>query len=207
MKSKPEFAIKILLVFLLYTGMNPAPYAQVATPVIDDEHNGTTAVELGTKTTSTLLKSAFTVPFFEKISKVQTFLKKASRLISAVVANLKMTRQLVEEEQRIYEFYTYCTGKIATSEDLPNRWKYNKVIVELFRESVKVFEIFDLATENDIAVIDDRGRIALIKEALYRVRKIRRGMHATLQRANNAIFKYRRKKRELEFFKKVFTKS
>ena len=207
MKVELEFVRKMLSILLLYAGINLPLRAQVATPVIDDEHNGTTAVELGTKTTSTLLKSAFTVPFFEKISKVQTFLKKASQFISAVVANLKMTRQLVEEEQRIYEFYVYCTGKIATSEDLPNRWKYNKVIIELFRESVKVFEIFDLATANDIAVIDDRGRIALIKDALYRVRKIRRGMHATLRRANNAIFKYRRKKKELQFFRRIFEKS
>jgi len=119
-----------------------------------------------------------------------------------VVANLKMTRQLVEEEQRIYELYTYCTGKITDSEYLLDKWKYNKVITELFRESVKVFEIFDLATQHNIAVIDDRGRITLIKEALYQIRKIRRGMHATLRRANHAIFKYKRKKKEFEFFKR-----
>ena len=206
MGVRQKFVIKITVIFLLFIDINTTMYAQIATPVVDDKHNGTTAVELGTKTTSTLLKSSFTLPFFEKISKVQTFLKKASQLISAVVANLKMTRQLVEEEQRVYELYVWCTQKISNSEGLPDKWKYNKVIIELFRESVKVFEIFELATKGDIAVIDDRGRIALIKEALYRVRKIRRGMHATLRRANNAIFKYRRKKKELEFFRNVFVK-
>ena len=197
---------KIWLLFLFCFPTDLPIYGQIATPVIDDEHSGTTAVELSTKTTSALLKSAFTGPFFEKISKVQTFLKEASQLISAVVANLKMTRQLIEEEQRIYELYTYCTGKITSSEDLLDKWKYNKVITELFRESVKVFEVFDLATQNNIAVIDDRGRITLIKEALYQIRKIRRGMHATLRRANHAIFKYKRKKKEFEFFKKIFEK-
>jgi len=178
--------------------------AQVATPVIDEEHNATTGVEMSVKMVSAGLKQIVENPALEKISRVQTFLKKTVQLVSTVVTNLKMTRQLVEEEQRIHELYQRCIGRLNDAENFPDKWKYNKVIIELFRESVRVFEIFDLATIQNRGIMDDKGRITLIKTALAEIRQIRRAMYATLRRANHAVFRYRVKKREIKTFARLF---
>ena len=178
--------------------------AQVATPVIDEEHNTTTGVEMAVKAVSTGLKQIVENPALEKISRVQTFLKNTVQLVSTVVANMKMTRQLIAEEQRIYGLYQRCIGKLNDAETFPDKWKYNKVIIELFRESVRVFEIFDLATIQNRGIMDDKGRITLIKTALGEIRQIRRAMYVTLRRANHAIFRYKVKKREIETFTRIF---
>ena len=61
------------------------------TAVNDTRHNQTTQIEALTETAATGLKQFFETPFIENISKVQTFFKEASQLVSKIVQNLRMT--------------------------------------------------------------------------------------------------------------------
>lgn len=178
--------------------------AQYVTFVYDQEHTGTTAVESFTSAAATSLKQIFEVPFVEKISKVQTFFKEASQLVSAVVSNLRMTRELVETEKEIYDLFIRSLAQIDEAEDFAGKWKHRWILLQLFKESNQIFEIFDLATQKNMGIIDDKGRIQLIKKALKQAKTVKRAMKSAVRRTNRSWYKLKAKQREFETFAKLF---
>ncbi len=180
--------------------------AQVTT-VIDGEHNATTKIEALTETAATGLKQFFESPFIEKISKVQTFFKDASQLVSKIVQNLRMTRQLIETEKEIYELFIRSLDQIDKAEDFAGKWRYRWILLQLFNESTRIFEVFDIATQQNMGIIDDKGRILLIKKALKQAKTVKSAMKTTVRRTNRAWYKLKRNQKEFETFAKLFKKS
>ena len=178
-------------------------FAQV-TAVIDNQHNATTTIEALTETAATGLKQFFETPFIENISKVQTFFKKASQLVSKIVQNLRMTRQLIETEKEIYELFVRSLDQIDKAEDFAGKWRYRWILLQLFNESTRIFEVFDIATQENMGIIDDKGRILLIKNALKQAKTVKASMKATVRRTNRAWYKLKSKQREFETFTELF---
>lgn len=175
-----------------------------ATAVVDAEHQKTSAIEAATETAATGLKQFFEKPWIEKISKVQSFFKDASQLVSKVVQNLRMTRQLIQTEKDIYELFVRSVERIDNMEDFTDKWKHRWILLQLLNESTKVFEIFDLATQQNMGIIDDKGRIKLIKKALTQANTIKRSMRAAVRRTNRTLYKLKRKQKDIETFSKLF---
>lgn len=178
-------------------------WAQITT-VVDGEHNATTKIEAITAGAATGLKQFFESPFIEKISKVQTFFKDASQLVSKIVQNLRMTRQLIETEKEIYELFVRSLDQIDKAENFAGKWKYRWILLQLFNESTRIFEVFDIATQQNMGIIDDKGRILLIKKALKQAKMVKSAMKATVRRTNRAWYKLKRNQREFETFSKLF---
>jgi len=174
------------------------------TAVVDNQHNTTTTIEALTETAATGLKQFFETPFIENISKVQTFFREASQLVSQIVQNLRMTRQLIETEKEIYELFTRSMNQIDESEDFAEKWKYRWILLQLFNESGRIFEVFDIATQQNMGIIDDKGRILLIKNALKQAKTVKASMKATVRRTNRAWYKLKTKQREFETFGELF---
>ena len=174
------------------------------TTVVDGEHNATTTIEALTETAATGLKQFFETPFIENISKVQTFFKEASQLVSKIVQNLRMTRQLIETEKEIYELFVRSLDQIDKAEDFSGKWRYRWILLQLFNESTRIFEVFDIATQENMGIIDDKGRILLIKNALKQAKTVKASMKATVRRTNRAWYKLKTKQREFETFGKLF---
>jgi len=74
----------------------------------------------------------------------------------------------------------------------------------LFNESTRIFEVFDIATQQNMGIIDDKGRILLIKNALKQAKTVKASMKATVRRTNRAWYKLKTKQREIETFSKLF---
>ena len=87
------------LIFIVLTILFSIPLTAQVTPVTDAEHTATSTVEAVTETASTALKQFFEKPWIEKISKVQTFLKEASQIVSAIV---KLSLIHISEPTRPY---------------------------------------------------------------------------------------------------------
>ncbi len=192
------YTIIIALLFLTIRGKT-----QVTT-VIDPGHNATTKIEALTETAATGLKQFFESPSIEKISKVQTFFKEASQLVSKIVQNLRMTRQLIDTEKDIYELFVRSLDQIDKAEDFAGKWRYRWILLQLFNESTRIFEVFDLATQQNMGIIDDKGRILLIKNALKQAKTVKAAMKATVRRTNRAWYKLKRNQREFETFAELF---
>ena len=200
--SKPTMG-KLYTIITLYLLLPFLLISQV-TVVVDGEHNATTQIEALTETAATGLKQFFETPFIENISKVQTFFKEASQLVSKIVQNLRMTRQLIETEKEIYELFVRSLDQIDKAEDFADKWRYRWILLQLFNESTRIFEVFDIATQQNMGIIDDKGRILLIKNALKQAKTVKASMKATVRRTNRAWYKLKTKQREFEAFEKLF---
>ena len=194
---------KFIAIIFISFSLPIISFAQVTT-VIDGEHITTTKIEAITAGAATGLKQFFESPFIENISKVQTFFKEASQLVSKIVQNLRMTRQLIETEKEIYELFVRSLDQIDKAEDFADKWRYRWILLQLFNESTRIFEVFDIATQQNMGIIDDKGRILLIKNALKQAKTVKASMKATVRRTNRAWYKLKTKQREVETFSKLF---
>ena len=194
---------KFVATLFICFGLSISAISQITT-VIDGQHNATTKIEALTETAATGLKQFFESPFIEKISKVQTFFKDASQLVSKIVQNLRMTRRLIETEKEIYELFVRSLDQIDKAEDFAGKWRYRWILLQLFNESTRIFEVFDIATQQNMGIIDDKGRILLIKKALKQAKAIKSAMKVTVRRTNRAWYKLKRNQREFEVFAALF---
>lgn len=175
-----------------------------ATLVVDAQHNATSVIESATSGASTALKRFLENPAWEKISKVQDWLKKASAIVSNVIKNMKMTRQLIELETEMWEILTTTLSHYNQLDYWPTKWLHRKLIIDLWYEKVRIFEAFDLAIQQNQSIMDDEGRIELIKDALQQARRTKAAMKVVLRRSNRDIATYRRAQKEIDFFKTLF---
>jgi len=191
----------LLSLILLYL----TPFAGSGqTTVMDQEHIETSRVESYSAAVSSGIKAIFENGFIETISKVQEFFRTASEIISAVVANLKMTKELIETEKEIFELYTRYLQRLDESEDFEDKWKNRWILGQLFLEANQIFEVFDIATQENMGIIDDKGRIQLIKQTLIKAKGIKKSLRATMRRANRQVYQVRRQQKELEVFTNLF---
>jgi len=192
------FLLSLILLYL-------TPFsASGQTTVMDREHIETSRVEAYSAATSASIKAIFENGFIETISKVQEFFRVASEIISSVVKNLKMTKELIETEKEIFELYTRYLNRLDESEDFEDKWKYRWILGQLFLEANQVFEVFDIATQENMGIIDDKGRIQLIKQTLVKAKEIKRSLRATMRRANRQVYQVKRQQKELEVFTNLF---
>ena len=195
--------LMLLLILFLCMATSYRSLAQV-TVVIDSEHTKTSTTEAYSASVSTGIKALLENGFIEKISKVQDFFKVASDIVSAVVKNLKMTKELIEVEKDIIKLYMRSLERLDAAEDFTDKWKYRWILGQLFLEAQQVLELFDLATQQNKGIIDDKGRIQLIKHSLKEAKRIKRSMYATVRRTNRHFYAIKRQQKELEVFTNLF---
>ena len=196
--------LMLLLILCVPTSRSSGfSYAQI-TVVIDSEHTKTSTTEAYSASVSTGIKALLENGFIEKISKVQEFFKVASDIVSAVVKNLKMTKELIEVEKDIIKLYMRSLERLDEAEDFKDKWKYRWILGQLFLEAQQIFELFDLATQQNKGIIDDKGRIQLIKHSLKEAKRIKRSMYATVRRTNRHLYAIKRQQKELEVFTNLF---
>jgi len=55
-----------------------------------------------------------------------------------------------------------------------------------------------------MGIIDDKGRIQLIKQTLIKAKGIKKSLRATMRRANRQVYRVKRQQKELEVFTNLF---
>ena len=118
-----------------------------------------------------------------------------------------MTHDLIETEKKINRLFTRSIDQINTSENVLQKWKYQWILGQLYWESRNVFEAFEISHKEHYSIMDDEGRIRIIRQSLQNARNIYRAMRATIRRANRATYKFQRQKRQLEVFNRLFGKA
>ena len=115
-----------------------------------------------------------------------------------------MTRELIQVEEEMWEILGTTIAKYNELDYWPTKWLHRKLIIELWYEKVRIFESFDIAVQQNKGIIDDEGRILLIKQALKEARATKAAMKVVLRRSNKDIATYERAKREIELFGQLF---
>jgi len=196
---------KLLLTFICFLFLLQPRSLQAQLQVVDVELAGAKGVQFYWTAASAALQKFRELPAWERISEVREFLQDASTIISSVVGNLKMTRELIAIEEEIRENLEIYYQYLRESEDFPTKFIHHRTLVQLWYETGKIFEVFDFATVRRRGIINDEGRIIMIKEALSKAKEVRKSMRVVIKKARKDLLVYQKTKREIEGFTSLFS--
>ncbi len=192
----------------------PISFAQIPVgAVIDPSLIGSnTIVSIAEGVTNFLLKKER--PLQENIKDVREFFRKAETVVSGAIRNMRMVREIVETEKDIIELYTRSINKLNEPidedgdgvDDLEflDKWKQVQILLAFTKEAASVFELFTNLIEDDAFTMNDKGRIVFLEKAYKDMRQIKSAMRAQLRRINKEIYTYRRQRRQLMVYSRLF---
>jgi len=186
---------KLITLFSLFAVFQvahaPPMKAQIlASPVIDVANNAIGAIGKVVAQTARAIREDI-LPWKERISKVQDFFRQAS------------DNDLIEMENKINRLFDRSIQGLDQSENWEDKWKYRVMIHEVYRESLSVFNVFDIA-QYEQGTMDDENRIILIRETLKKARQVYTSLRVAVRRVNKAFAEVNKTKKELEVFERVF---
>lgn len=202
---------KTLLFFILLSLFLTKVTGQV--PVRDKKHNKWSKVLEDVQKASLVINQRVLL-VVENIKNVQEFISKASMIVNGVVKNIRLVKQLVEQEKQIARLVTNAIDQLnepidedgdgIDDLDFLNKWKHIQILLAIASEADGVFELFKNLIEEDATIIDDRGRLTLIKEAYNDSVKLKSAIKTQIRRINQEIYNYRRARKELQVWDELF---
>jgi len=208
MKKIKGFCLMICLAF------TPITIAQIPVGAVTDASliGSNTIVSLAEGVTNFLLKKER--PLQENIKDIQEFFRKAETIVNGAVKNMRMVREIVETEKDIIELYTRSINKLNEPidedgdgiDDLEflDKWKQVQILLAFTKEAASIFELFNTLVEDDAFTMNDKGRIIFLEKSYKDMLLIKRAMRGQLRRINKQIYTYRRQRRQLMVYSRLF---
>ena len=182
-------------------------------PVRDRKHNDWSKILEDVQKASLVINERVVLAV-ENIQNLQEFMSKASMIVSGVVKNIQLVKALVEQEKEIAQLVAQSINRLnepldedgdgIDDLDFLDKWKHVQILLGIAAEADGVFELFKNVIEDDSMIIDDRGRLTIIKDAYNDSFKIKSAIKTAIRRVNREIYDYRRARRELEIFEEFF---
>ena len=204
---------KILWLVLLLSSANLV-FGQVT--VKDKKHRKWSKIMEEVQVTSQVINTRVTA-FIGNIKDVQEFMSKASMIVNGVVKNVQMVRKIIEIEKDIAKLVNESINIISSPKDADgdgeddfeflDKWKHVQILLAIASESANVFDLFKNVIEEDATIMDDKGRLTLIRDAYKDAIRIRATIRAQLRRINKEIYQYQRLKKEIKIYEEFFSKS
>jgi len=204
---KRQYSTRTIYVIILFvTGcvLDPGRGNAQGIPVIDAYNNALGATARFLATASEVIQRDI-MPWKERVGKIQDFFRKANEKISVVVKNLAMTRRLIETEADIRNLFVVTRARIEESPGIVDRWKHIWILTSLWHEALLIFGEFDLVYGEGESVMDDDGRIIIIREALKKALTVRSAMKLVVRRINRETGSTHRQIRERALYKHLFS--
>lgn len=197
----------VLMFFSIQLG-----FSQV--PVKDRKHQKWSKILEEVQVTSQAINTRVTA-FVGNIKDVQLFLSKAATIVNGVVKNLKMIRKIIEIEKDIAKLVNQSIEVISRPKDADgdgkddfefmDKWKHIQVLLAIAAEADGIFDLFRNVIQEDSTIMDDKGRLTLIRDAYQDAIRIRATIRAQLRRINKEVYQYRRLKKEIEVYDNFFS--
>ena len=204
---------KILCLVLLILSVNLA-FSQV--PVKDKKHRKWSKIMEEVQIASQVINTRVTA-FVGNIKDIQSFMSKASMIVNGVVKNIQMIRKIIEIEKDIAKLVNQSIEIISNPKDADgdgeddfqflDKWKHIQILLAISSEATNVFDLFKNVIEEDATIMDDKGRLTLIRDAYKDASQIRAAIRAQLRRINKEVYQYRRLKKEIKIYEEFFSKS
>ena len=182
-------------------------------PVRDRKHNNWSKILEDVQKASLVINQRVVLAV-ENIKDVQEFMSKASMIVSGVVKNIQLVKALIEQEKDIARLVSQSINRLnepldedgdgIDDLDFLDKWKHIQILLGIAAEADGVFELFKNVIEEDAMIMDDRGRLTIIKEAYNDSFKIKSAIKTQIRRINREIYEYRRVRKELEIFDEFF---
>ena len=204
---------KILCFGLFFFSINLA-FNQVS--VKDKKHRKWSKIMEEVQVASQAINTRVTA-FVGNIKDIQSFMSKAAMIVNGVVKNLQMIRKIIEIEKDIAKLVNQSIEVISSPKDTDgdgeddfeflDKWKHIQILLAISSEATNVFDLFKNVIEEDSTIMDDKGRLTLIRDAYKDAIRIRATIRAQLRRINKEIYQYRRLKKEIKIYEEFFSKS
>ncbi|MFK7979736.1 MAG: hypothetical protein AB8G86_07120 [Saprospiraceae bacterium] len=204
---------KILCLAIFCFSVNLA-FSQV--PVKDKKHRKWSKIMEEVQLASQAINTRVTA-FVGNIKDVQEFMSKASMVVNGVVKNVQMVRKIIEVEKDIAKLVNQSIEIISSPRDTDgngeddfeflDKWKHIQILLAISSEATNVFDLFKNVIEEDATIMDDKGRLTLIRDAYKDATRIRATIRAQLRRINKEVYQYRRLKKEIKIYEEFFSKS
>lgn len=202
---------KILCLIMLCFSANLA-FSQV--PVKDKKHRKWSKIMEEVQVASQAINTRVTA-FVGNIKDVQEFLSKASMVVNGVVKNVQMVRKIIEIEKDIAKLVNQSIEIISSPKDADgdgeddfeflDKWKHIQILLAISSEATNVFDLFKNVIEEDATIMDDKGRLTLIRDAYKDATRIKATIRAQLRRINKEVYQYRRLKKEIKTYEEFFS--
>ena len=187
--------------------------AQAPVPVRDKKHQKWSKVMQDVQMASQVINTRVTA-FVRNIKDVQEFTAKAVTLVNGVIKNLRMVNEIIRIQNEIAELVSTSIGIISSPKDvdgdgvddfeLLDKWKHIQVLLAIASQAENVFDLFKHTVEDDSTIMDDKGRLTIIKEVYIDARRIKQQIKAQLRRINKEVYQFKRLKKEGEIFDELF---
>ena len=205
----------VLLVIVAGLNTHSTPLlAQAPIPVHDKKHDKWSKVIQHAKTISTIINTRVTV-VVRKMQDAQEFISKAHMIVNNTVQNVKMVNHILKIKKEIEDLVNVSINAINEPRDNDldgiddlhylNKWKHIQILLAIAGQADNVFELFKNVVESDRTIMDDKGRLSIIKDAYEDARKIRTSLRIQLRRINQEIYAYQRQRREVLAFEQLFS--
>ncbi len=212
-KTMRKNAKAIALLLFISVWLLPDLLGQVPIPVRDGKHNKWSKILEDVQKASLVINQRVVVAV-ESIKDLQEFMSKASMIVSGVVKNIQLVKALIEQEKDIARLVSQSINRLnepldedgdgIDDLDFLDKWKHIQILLGIAAEADGVFELFKNVIEEDAMIMDDRGRLTIIKEAYNDSFKIKSAIKTQIRRINREIYEYRRVRKELEIFDEFF---
>ena len=191
------------LLLLFNIAHAPSANAQIlASPVFDVANNVIGGIAKVVANASRAIREDI-LPWQERISKVQTFFRKASQKVNVVVKNLQMVNDLIELENKINKLFSKSIQDLDRAESFEDKWKHRIILYQIYKQSLDIFNVFDIAIQEQ-GTMDDENRIILVRDSLKKARRVYTSLRVAVRRTNKAFYNIERTKKELEVFDRLF---
>ena len=187
--------------------------AQAPVPVQDKKHQKWSKVMQDVQMASQVINTRVTA-FVRNIKDIQEFTAKAVTLVNGVIKNLRMVNEIIRIENEIAELVNTSIDIISAPKDvdgdgvddfeLLDKWKHIQILLAIASQAENVFDLFQHTVEDDSTIIDDKGRLTIIKDAYIDARRIKQQVKAQLRRINKEVYQFKRLKKEGEVFDELF---
>ena len=199
--------LKLLLLLLLVFYSTPAA---VQVPVADYFGRWLSKTASVVQQASQLIEQT-AAPFVETFKNTQEFLQKSRLVISKVLLNLRYIERTVDTYKDIQSIFETAIQQLNARKvenleevDFLDKWKHAQILLAISTQATSAFEIFDNVLQPDAFVMDDKGRIQVIKNIYSDLLLLKRTMKLQLRRINREIYQYRKFKKELDLFQELF---
>ena len=184
--------------------------------VKDKKHRKWSKIMEEVQVTSQVINTRVTA-FIDNIKDVQEFMSKASMIVNGVVKNVQMVRKIIEIEKDIAKLVNESINIISSPKDADgdgeddfeflDKWKHIQILLAISSEAANVFDLFKNVIEEDATIMDDKGRLTLIRDAYKDATQIKATIRAQLRRINKEIYQYQRLKKEIKIYEEFFSKN
>ena len=194
---------KILVLYWLFLAVQPLG---AQTIVQDKKHQNWSKILQEVQITSQAIMGNVTL-FVEKIQATQEFMTKAATIINGVVKNMQLIRKTIEIEKEIATLVNQSIQIIDNPDeeiDFLDKWKHIQLLLAIASQASNVFDLVKNIIQQDATIMDDKGRLTLIRQAYQEALKIKSAILTQLRRINREVYQYRRLQREWEIYNQFF---